>query len=379
MPFRFSNNASATLGSSLTSAATTLAVSTGLGALFPLPGVGEFFHAVLVDASNNIEIVKVTARSGDVMTIARGEEGTAARTFSSGDRFELRTTAAGLANMVQLDGAQTITGQKTFSQQILGSISGSAGSVTNGVYTIGNQTIGGQKTFSETIIGNLQGNVTGNAGSVTNGVYTAGDQTIGGNKSFSGLTNFTNGRVQVQSAGLAMYEMHLPGAHARAMYLSPDGVLRLATTNGAGVVSSVQLSLTAGGAASFAGSVQAAGGFVFPDGSSQGTSADSMTSIFGYRSVAMLMSTRNVNTAIGEVVSGTVLRYGFSRSSSNFADTYTRSDANAYNAGGSAPPGTWMKISNNPTYYTYTASTGGEYPTTYTVYAWAEALYIRVS
>lgn len=155
MLFKFSNAATATITGSITSTATSVAVTSGFGALFPSLAAGEVFTGVLVDASNNLEIVRVTARAGDVMTIVRAQEGTVARAFSSGSRFEMRLTVGALNNFMQLDGAQTVTGQKTFTQ---------------------------------TIIGNLQGNVTGNAGTVTNGVYTTGDQTIAGNKTFTGST-----------------------------------------------------------------------------------------------------------------------------------------------------------------------------------------------
>lgn len=115
MPFRFSNNSSTTLAASLASGALSLTVSAGTGALFPSLSGGEVFNAVLMDSSNNLEIVQVTARTADTFTIVRAQEGTTARSFSSGDRVELRMTAAALANFVQLDGAQTITGAKTFS------------------------------------------------------------------------------------------------------------------------------------------------------------------------------------------------------------------------------------------------------------------------
>lgn len=115
MPFRFSNNSSTTLAASLASGALSLTVSAGTGALFPALSSGETFNAVLMDSSNNLEIVQVTARTADTFTIVRAQEGTTARAFSSGDRVELRMTAAALANFVQLDGAQTITGAKTFS------------------------------------------------------------------------------------------------------------------------------------------------------------------------------------------------------------------------------------------------------------------------
>ena len=48
----------------------------------------------LIDTSNSLEIVKVTARSSDSMTVVRAQDNTTARAFAIGDRFELRPTAA---------------------------------------------------------------------------------------------------------------------------------------------------------------------------------------------------------------------------------------------------------------------------------------------
>lgn len=209
MPVLFSNNASAPLAASITAASTSITVTTGQGALFPAVAAGSYFYATLVDSSNNLEIVKVTARSGDTMTVTRGQEGTTARAYAAADKIELRVTAAGLTNMVQLDGAQTVTGNNTFSgantfsgtasftNTITGSISGNAGTVTNGVYTTGDQTIAGVKTFSSTIVGSISGN----AGTVTNGVYTTGDQTIAGVKTFTNSVIVNSIYVRVGTSG----------------------------------------------------------------------------------------------------------------------------------------------------------------------------------
>lgn len=136
MPFRFTNNASTTLAASLASGALSLTVSSGTGALFPALSAGEAFNAVLMDSSNNLEIVRVTARTADTFTIVRAQEGTIARSFSSGDRVELRMTAAVLANFVQLDGAQTISGDKTFSTAPTFSTALSVASGGTGVSTL---------------------------------------------------------------------------------------------------------------------------------------------------------------------------------------------------------------------------------------------------
>jgi hypothetical protein len=101
MTVKFTNNASGTLASSITTASTTLTLTTGQGSLFPSLASGEYFFATLVDSSNNIEIVKVTARTTDVLTIVRAQDNTIARAFIGGDRLELRPTAAALNAILQ--------------------------------------------------------------------------------------------------------------------------------------------------------------------------------------------------------------------------------------------------------------------------------------
>ena len=94
----FSNNASTTLGSSLSSGSTTVTVATGTGAEFPSPSAGQYFTATLWEAGNTSglpnEIVKVTSRSGDTMTVLRGQEGTVAQNWNVGDTFANYPTAA---------------------------------------------------------------------------------------------------------------------------------------------------------------------------------------------------------------------------------------------------------------------------------------------
>jgi len=97
MGILFSNNASGTLAGSHNSSATALTLTTGQGALFPAPSGGDYFYATIVDASNNIEIVKCTGRTTDTLTVVRGQEGTTAMALSATDKVDLRLTAAGLA------------------------------------------------------------------------------------------------------------------------------------------------------------------------------------------------------------------------------------------------------------------------------------------
>ena len=78
----FTNNAVSLLHLPLSVAGTTIQLQPGLGTEFPQPvNQGEFFLVTLEDIANPTlrEIVKIIARSGDVLTIdpaGRGQEGT---------------------------------------------------------------------------------------------------------------------------------------------------------------------------------------------------------------------------------------------------------------------------------------------------------------
>jgi hypothetical protein len=94
MGIKLTNNAIATVPSAVSSTQTTLTVAAGKGSLFPILGTGDYFFATLSDVNNNFEIVKVTARTDDVMTMVRAEESTMAIPFPANSRFEHRITAA---------------------------------------------------------------------------------------------------------------------------------------------------------------------------------------------------------------------------------------------------------------------------------------------
>jgi hypothetical protein len=110
----FKNNATATLATGISSTATNIVLSSGLGALFPSPSSGTYFYGTLYDSSGNYEIVKCTARTTDSLTVVRGQEGTTALSFAIGDGFAQRLTAAGLSNFSQLDANNAFTGNNSF-------------------------------------------------------------------------------------------------------------------------------------------------------------------------------------------------------------------------------------------------------------------------
>lgn len=110
----FKNNATATLAVGISSSATNIVLSSGLGALFPSPSSGTYFYGTLYDASGNYEIVKCTARTTDSLTVIRGQEGTSPLAFALGDGFAQRLTAGGLNNFSQLDANNAFTGNNSF-------------------------------------------------------------------------------------------------------------------------------------------------------------------------------------------------------------------------------------------------------------------------
>jgi hypothetical protein len=94
MSLKVTNNAFGTLNAGISNSDVTIVLEAGQGARFPVLGAGDYFYATLIDTSNNLEIVKVTARATDTMTVVRAQDGTTARAYNVNDRFELRPTAA---------------------------------------------------------------------------------------------------------------------------------------------------------------------------------------------------------------------------------------------------------------------------------------------
>ena len=100
MTIKLANNAISRLAVPLSSTDTLLSVMAGDGSRFPALTEGESFPLTLVKANGDIEIVRVTARTQDLMTIVRGQEGTQPNEFGLNDRVELRLTAGALRDLI---------------------------------------------------------------------------------------------------------------------------------------------------------------------------------------------------------------------------------------------------------------------------------------
>tara|TARA_Y100000401_G_scaffold29321_1_gene21382 strand:- start:609 stop:1760 length:1152 start_codon:yes stop_codon:yes gene_type:complete len=94
MTLQVANNAFGELNADINDSVTTIVLKSGNGARFPSLAGSQYFYATLIDTSNNLEIVKCTARSSDTLTVVRAQDGTSARSFVANDRIELRPVAA---------------------------------------------------------------------------------------------------------------------------------------------------------------------------------------------------------------------------------------------------------------------------------------------
>lgn len=97
----FKNNFEVALAQPATTSDTTITIRSGSG--FPTLGANERVVATIVDAATGLqfEIITVTAVVGNVLTVQRAQEGTAARAWAAGDMLSIRTTAASLTNAVR--------------------------------------------------------------------------------------------------------------------------------------------------------------------------------------------------------------------------------------------------------------------------------------
>ena len=126
MPQLFANNAVSLTSGLIGPTDTTINLQPGDGAKFPNPGAGEFFYATLIgyDAQgkeDTWEIIQVTARATDALTVVRGQEGTTATTWVDSSVIELRMTAAGINDKMSHSEPQ-LTGDMDLNSNGIGEI-----------------------------------------------------------------------------------------------------------------------------------------------------------------------------------------------------------------------------------------------------------------
>jgi hypothetical protein len=95
---KFTNFARSKLTVGITTGSTTITITGASGALFPALTAGQYFYATLENAALAREIVKVTARTGDSLTVTRAQDNTTALAWNAGDTFALRFNAAAITD-----------------------------------------------------------------------------------------------------------------------------------------------------------------------------------------------------------------------------------------------------------------------------------------
>jgi microcystin-dependent protein len=103
MAAKITNNAVSKLAAGLAPNGVSVTLTPGDGAKFPVLAAGDWFPLYLIKADGSFEICKATARAGDVITVVRAQENTAALTFIAGERAELRMTGAAFDDRVSYD------------------------------------------------------------------------------------------------------------------------------------------------------------------------------------------------------------------------------------------------------------------------------------
>lgn len=96
----FTNNAIGALASGISNSQTSITLGAGQGALFASPSAPDYTMVTLFQYGTggeiNHEIVKVTSRATDTLTVVRAQESTTGRAFNAGDLVECRVTAGAM-------------------------------------------------------------------------------------------------------------------------------------------------------------------------------------------------------------------------------------------------------------------------------------------
>ena len=100
----YSNNVDTTLAAPLSDSATSATLTDGSGLQSP---TGGDFELITLSDAGLYEVVKVTARSANVVTIQRAQDGTVAQGWNTGARVFAGVTAGTLERLIQNDSANT--------------------------------------------------------------------------------------------------------------------------------------------------------------------------------------------------------------------------------------------------------------------------------
>ncbi len=254
----FANFASSTLASNIAADATSLTVRTGTGSLFPAPTGAEFFYAVLenrTSAGTTREIVKVTERTSNTMTIVRAQEGTTAAAFPRGTTVGLRITAAGL---------ESLRNSTTTDWDVPGDLT-----VGGNATITGNLSMNGSLAIEDSIIVGSSAQVAGQAS--VGSLFTIGNATVSGDLLLNGVLAsdggiVVDGNMLVSDGGLTVENNVSVGGALMVNEIAVDGLAIVGTADISGTAESQKFpsgKILKMGVATTAGT---AGAVTYPDG-----------------------------------------------------------------------------------------------------------------
>ena len=90
----YANNVAGTIAANIGPADTAILLGAGQGSVFPAISAGNWYYVTLVhNTLGTIEIVKVTGKTADTLTVVRGQDNTVASSFTTGTLVEMRPHA----------------------------------------------------------------------------------------------------------------------------------------------------------------------------------------------------------------------------------------------------------------------------------------------
>lgn len=110
---KFTNNAATIVPGAIAASDITITVAPGTGAEFPVLTAPDYCYATILRPDETFEIVKVTGRNRDMLTVARGQDNTAAQDFAAGARIELRLNAGAIQDIIAAAGSVLSVAGKT--------------------------------------------------------------------------------------------------------------------------------------------------------------------------------------------------------------------------------------------------------------------------
>jgi hypothetical protein len=176
------NNAGGTLASDMAIDANTLTLDSGQGAIFPASN----FHVSIVD-----EIMLCSSRDGDVLTVTRGVDGTAAAAHTTADSVQLRITKGSLDEYENaINALEVLIGNHPSATDVHGATGAIVG--TTNTQTLTNKILGTGCSLGAAIMGLIYP-----VGCIYTTTVATNPNTIFG---FGTWTEFGQGRVLVSHA-----------------------------------------------------------------------------------------------------------------------------------------------------------------------------------